>query len=59
MRRQEPVYGELRLDDPSLDRNTLIRAMVDNPVLIERPVVIAGDKAVIGRPPEGILAIIE
>ncbi len=58
MRRKEPIYKELGLDDPSVDRDTLIQAMVGNPVLIERPAVIAGDKAAIGRPPENVLAII-
>ena len=58
IRRQERVYTELGLDDPSLARQYLIQAMVDNPILIERPVVIAGAKAAIGRPPENILAVV-
>ncbi len=58
MRRQEAPYKELGLDDPALGRDALIRAMVENPVLIERPVVISGGKARIGRPPESVLEIL-
>jgi arsenate reductase len=58
MRRKEPVYKELRLDDPALGRADLIAAMTENPILIERPIVLAGGKAALGRPPENVLAIL-
>jgi arsenate reductase len=58
MRRQEPPYKELSLDNPALTRAQLIAAMVENPVLIERPIVLAGGKARIGRPPESVLEIL-
>ena len=58
MRRREPEYAALGLDDPALDRAALIAAMVQTPRLIERPVVIAGDKAALGRPPEDVLKIL-
>ena len=58
MRKKEKAYKELGLDEPSLDRDRLIGAMLENPVLIERPVVVAGDKAAIGRPPENVLEIL-
>ncbi|NQW08664.1 MAG: arsenate reductase (glutaredoxin) [Alphaproteobacteria bacterium] len=58
MRRKDGVYRELKLDDSTLDRAALIRAMVENPILIERPIVIAGCKAALGRPPEDVLAIL-
>jgi arsenate reductase (glutaredoxin) len=54
MRKSEAPYSELGLDDTSLDRATLIRAMVEHPILIERPIVIANDRAVVGRPPERV-----
>lgn len=58
MRRQEAPYKELGLDDPALSREQLIAAMVENPVLIERPVVLANGRAALGRPPENVLAIL-
>ena len=58
MRRKEAAYRDAGLDDPSLSRAALIQAMVDHPVLIERPVVLAGGKAALGRPPEDVLAIL-
>jgi arsenate reductase len=58
MRTQEPEYKALGLDDPALSRGQLIAAMVEHPKLIERPIVVAGNRAAIGRPPEKILEII-
>ena len=58
MRKSEPEYGELGLDDPSLDDTTLIAALATHPRLLERPVVVANGKAAIGRPPEAVLAIL-
>ncbi len=58
IRTTESIYREAGLDDPSLDRATLIAAMVANPALIERPIVLANGKAAIGRPPENVLSIL-
>jgi len=58
MRKKEAEYKTNGLDDASLDRQALIQAMVNNPILIERPIVIAGGKAAIGRPPETVLGIL-
>ncbi len=58
MRIKESVYKEKNLDDESLDESTLISAMVSDPILIERPIVIANGKAAIGRPPENVLDIL-
>jgi arsenate reductase len=59
MRKHEAPYKDNNLDDPELSREQLIQAMIDNPILIERPIVIKDNKAVIGRPPEKILDILE
>ena len=58
MRRKEAPYRENGLDDPGLSRDALIAAMVADPILIERPIVVAGGKAAIGRPPEAVLDIL-
>jgi len=58
MRRQEAAYKENGLGDPALDDDALIAAMVANPILIERPIVVNGAKAALGRPPEQVLDIL-
>ena len=58
MRSKEKVYKELGLADPSLSRDELIEAMLQHPILIERPIVLANGKAALGRPPENILKIL-
>ncbi len=57
MRKKEAAYAELGLADTALSADELIEAMVDNPILIERPIVVAGERAVLGRPPENIAAL--
>jgi arsenate reductase len=58
MRRKEAVYKDLKLDDESLSDDELIGHMVENPVLIERPIVVAGDQVRICRPPELVRELI-
>ena len=58
MRKHEAPYKENNLDNPDLNREQLIQAMIDNPILIERPIIIKGNKATIGRPPEKVLDIL-
>lgn len=58
MRKGESLYKELNLDDESLSEEQLIAAIADHPKLMERPVFIKDNKAVIGRPPERLLEII-
>ncbi|HAS1311055.1 MULTISPECIES: arsenate reductase (glutaredoxin) [Enterobacter] len=58
MRQKEDLYKSLNLDDSRLTEAELVQAMVDNPKLIERPIVVANGKARIGRPPEDVLDIL-
>ena len=58
LRKGESAYKEAGLDDTSLSEDEIIAAMVEHPILIERPVVVNNGKAAIGRPPESVLAIL-
>jgi arsenate reductase (glutaredoxin) len=58
MRKKEKVYNEKELSNQSLSDNALIQSMVKHPILIERPIVLANEKAAIGRPPEQVLEIL-
>jgi len=58
LRKGEQAYKEQNLGDTSLTEKQLIDAMVKSPKLIERPIVVAGDKAIIGRPPDQVLEIL-
>ena len=58
LRTGEEDYKILNLADDSLSEAQLIQAMATHPKLIERPILVVGDKAVIGRPPEKILEIL-
>jgi arsenate reductase len=55
VRAKEPIYAELGLD--GADRDQLLDAMVAHPILIQRPIVIHGDRAVVARPPERLLEL--
>lgn len=57
MRTGEPVYQNLNLDQAG--RDELLEAMTAHPILIERPIAIAGGRAVIGRPPERVLDLLD
>ena len=57
VRTGEPLYAELGLAGATDDE--LIDAMAANPILIERPVVISGGRAVIGRPPERVIELLD
>ena len=54
VRRGEEIYKELGLGQRELSRQEMIELMVANPELIERPIVIAGERVVLGRPPENV-----
>ncbi len=59
LRSKEPEYLAAGLDNPMLSRQELIAAMVEHPILIERPILVTADQAAVGRPPEQVLKIIE
>ena len=58
MRQKEELYKTLQLADPQLSEDALIQAIVDNPKLMERPIVVSHGQARIGRPPEQVLDIV-
>ena len=58
MRTKEAEYKEQNLEDSSVSDEQLFEAMVQTPKLIERPIVVNGAKAALGRPPEQVLAIL-
>ena len=57
MRTKEAVYKELSLKDETSEA-ALIKAVANNPILLERPIVVHGERAAIGRPPEAVLEIL-
>ena len=58
MRKKEDEYKELGLANSDLSDEDLIDLMIKNPILIERPIVLANGKAALGRPPEQVLKIL-
>ena len=59
LRKGEAEFKELKLSDSSKSEEDLIKAMINFPKLMERPIIINRDRAVIGRPPENVLEIIK
>lgn len=57
VRKKEPIFKALQLENA--DEAHLIKAMSTHPVLIERPIVVKNQRAVLGRPPENILELIK
>jgi len=56
-RKKESLYKELQLAQKQLNEEQLIAVLSKHPKLIERPIVVSGDKAVLGRPPENVKAL--
>lgn len=59
MRKGETVYKEKHLNRENLTDDDLVQFMVDNPILIERPIVYDDNRAIIGRPPENVLIFLK
>jgi arsenate reductase len=58
IRADESTYTDLQLHDPNLGRTELVQAIADNPILLQRPIVVSGDRAIIGRPPDNVLSLL-
>lgn len=58
LRKNEDDYKTLKLGDENLSEAALIKAMATHPKLIERPIAVKGNSAVIGRPPENLLSLL-
>ena len=58
LRTKEAEYKQEKLDRPDVTDAEIIRAMIKHPRLMERPIVVVGNKAALGRPPENVLMII-
>lgn len=59
LRSKEAEYKSLELNSLKLSDDALIEVMIQHPKLIERPIVVNGDKAALGRPPEAVLSILD
>lgn len=57
MRTNESTYAELQLDEKTKD-DDLLAAIAEHPILLQRPVAVAGNHATIGRPPENVLKLL-
>jgi|TARA_B100000530_G_scaffold90165_1_gene54871 arsenate reductase len=58
MRTKEPDYKNAGISNPNLTRKQLVQALAAYPSLIERPIIVINEKAVIGRPPEKLLSLL-
>ena len=59
LRTKEAPYGELNLEDAGLSDEALLDALASHPILMERPIAVRGSRAVIGRPPENVDALLD
>lgn len=59
IRKDDPYFQALQLDERTDEETQLIAAMAEHPQMIQRPIVVVGDRAAMGRPPESVLALLE
>lgn len=59
IRKKEKEYSELELNKENLSENELIETLSKHPKLIERPILVVNNKAIIARPPEKLLEVIK
>ncbi|MDA1372036.1 MAG: arsenate reductase (glutaredoxin) [Proteobacteria bacterium] len=59
LRKGEPDYVDLGLDDETLSEEIIFDLVSKHPLLIQRPIVVQGDKAILARPPEAVLALLQ
>ena len=59
LRTREKTFRELNLKDPSLDDESILDALIHHPELIQRPIIERGERAVLGRPVERVLELLE
>lgn len=58
LRTGEQIYADAKLDNDALSEDEIIAAICAHPILLQRPIVVSGKRAVIGRPPAKVLEII-
>jgi arsenate reductase (glutaredoxin) len=59
LRPDEPEYAALGLENPALTDNELLAALAAHPKLLQRPIAVVGERAVVGRPPEAVIPLVE
>jgi len=59
LRDGEPEFSKLGKKKADLSKSAIARAIAEHPILLQRPIVVSGSRAAIGRPPEAVLALLK